>query len=305
MQSSSVLDVIIVGGGPAGLSAALILGRCRRRVLVCDGGSPRNIRSRAMHGYLTRDGVAPDQFLRMARENLMLYDSVTLAEVEVTAAARVDGAFEVTLAGGMRRRARRLLLATGVVDEIPALEGIDAFYGASVHHCPFCDGWEVRDQPLAIYGRGDGVAGLAMTLRTWSSSLLLCTGGPSELAAEDRAMVNRHGIPIREDPILRLEGRHGMLERVVFSRGEPFPCRALFFCTGQRQRSTIARDFGCEFNDKGAVLTGRCETTNVPGLFVAGDASKATQFVIVAAAEGAEAGCEINRSLEEEDRMPP
>jgi thioredoxin reductase len=297
-------DVIVVGAGPAGLSAALVLGRCRRSVLLLDAGEPRNARARAIHGYLTREGIGPDEFRRLARRELAEYSTVALEENEVLAARGADGGFEVTLRSGGARQARKLLLATGVVDQIPDIKGIDAFYGTSVHHCPYCDAWEVRDQALAVYGNGPGVASLAMTLRTWSTQLLVCTDGAAEFDEADRTMLARHAIPVREDRVRELVGHGHALERVIFQSGKPFDCRALFFSTGQRQRSSIAADLGCEFSDKGTVLTGRCETTNVPGVFVAGDASKATQFVIVAAAEGAEAACEINRSLEEADRVP-
>ena len=297
-------DVIIVGAGPAGLSAALVLGRCRRTVLVCDDGQPRNARAGAIHGYLTRDGTAPSEFLQLARRDLEPYSSVSIETAHVESAARRKGSFTIKLDSGETREARRLLLATGVVDEIPPIEGIEAFYGASIHHCPYCDGWESRDQIIVAYGKGAHVFGLAMTLRNWTDKLLVCSDGPSLLEESDRATLARHGISLREDRIARLEGRGDQLERIIFEEGDPLPCDALFFSTGQRQHSSIAADFGCEFSEKGAVLTGHCETTNVPGLFVAGDASKATQFVIVAAAEGAEAAGEINRSLEEEDRIP-
>jgi thioredoxin reductase len=298
-------DVIVVGGGPAGLSAALVLGRCRRQVLLCDTNNPRNLRAHALHGFLTQDGIAPADFLDLGHADLEQYETVSFEESAVVSATREAAGFRVTLENGEVQEARRLLLATGVVDEIPPVEGIQEFYGSSVFHCPYCDGWEVRDQPLAIYGKGAQVAGFAMTVRTWSRRLLVCTDGPSLFSDEDRGLLERHQIPVREDRILRLEGDGGQIEQVIFEAGPPYDCRALFFSTRQRQGSSIAADFGCEFTDKGTVLTGRCETTNVPGLFVAGDASKATQFVIVAAAEGAEAAVEINRSLEEEDRMRP
>jgi thioredoxin reductase len=297
-------DVIIIGGGPAGLSAALVLGRCRRTVLVCDAGKPRNHRSHMIHCFLTQDGIGPGDFLALAHADLEQYDTVELEETEVVAAMRDGPAFRVRMSNGEEARSRRLLLATGVIDEIPPVEGLDELYGSSVFHCPYCDGWEVRDHPLAVYGKSAHASSLAMTLRTWSSKLTVVSDGPALLSAQDRALLERHQIPVREERILRLEGKDGQIERVVFEAGEPYACRALFFSTGQRQRSSIAADLGCEFTDKGAVLTGRCETTNVPGLFVAGDASKNTQFVVVAAAEGAEAAVEINRSLEEEDRVP-
>jgi thioredoxin reductase len=295
-------DVIIVGAGPAGLSAALLLGRSRRRVLVCDSGKPRNGASQAMHGYLTRDGIAPREFLGIARDQLKEYDCVELRDVEVTAAeCQRDSRFHVTLASGEELRSRKLLIATGVVDNVPAIPGFLDLFGSSVFHCPYCDGWEVRDQPLAIYGRGARGYGLSLELTGWSRDLVLCTDGPSEIGAEDLARLARQRIAVREDRLTRLEGRNGILERVVFETGEPLPRRALFFTTGQTQRSKLAVALGCEFNDKGTVRTGKYESTHLPGLYVAGDASRAVQWVVVAAAEGAEAAFAINSDLLKED----
>ena len=294
-------DVIIVGAGPAGLSAALMLGRCRRTVLVCDTGRPRNAASHALHGYLTRDGVAPREFLAIARSELAKYETVELRDVEVVGAECLDGRFRVTLAGGAQARARKLLLATGVVDNLPTIDGFRELYGRGVFHCPYCDGWEVRDQPLAIYGRGDRGLGLSLELTTWSRDLVLCTDGPSEIDDDGRGRLERNGISIREDRVARLEGRDGVLERILFENGSDLRRRALFFTTGQWQRSTLSNQLGCEFNDKGTVRTGKYETTHLPGLYVAGDASRAVQWVVVAASEGAEAAFAINTDLTKED----
>jgi len=294
-------DVIIVGAGPAGLSAALLLGRSRRRVLVCDTGRPRNAASHAMHGFLSRDGMPPREFLATAREQLRQYDTVELRDIEVVAAeCRPDSRFHVTLADGTEQGTRKLLIATGVVDNLPEIPGFADLYGRSVFHCPYCDGWEVRDEPLAIYGRGARGLGLSLELTGWSRDLVLCSDGPCEIDGEGLARLARNGIRVREDRVLRLDG-HDALERVVFADGDPLPRRALFFTTGQTQQSQLALALGCEFNEKGTVRTGRYESTHLPGLFVAGDASRAVQWVVVAAAEGAEAAFAINTDLLKED----
>lgn len=293
-----VYDVVVVGAGPAGLSAALILGRCRRSVLVCDTGRPRNARSQALHGYLTRDGIPPLEFLRIAREQLLQYDTIELRRVQVTdASCREDKRFDVTLADGVLVRARKLLLATGVVDNLPSIEGFDDMYGRSVFHCPYCDGWEVRDQPIAIYGRGVRGLGLSLELTVWSRDLVLCTDGPSEIDREGLDRLQRNHIQLREERIVRIEGRDGILEHIVFETGARLARRAVFFTTGQTQRSDLSVRLGCDVNEKGTVRTGKYETTHLEGLYVAGDASRAVQWVVVAAAEGAEAAFAINTDL--------
>lgn len=300
-RDSVMFDVIIVGAGPAGLSAALVLGRCRRRVLVCDAGRPRNAASHSLNGFLTRDGISPAEFLRAGREQLRPYDTVELWDAEVTDARRAGDHFEVTLKGHLRLSARKLLLAAGVVDHVPEIEGVEALYGRSVFHCPYCDGWEVRDRPLAVYGRGERGRELALELTAWSRDLVLCTDGPAELSAEDLGRLARNGVAVREERVARLEGTNGVLERVHFTNGEALARRALFFSTGQRQGCDLPAALGCRFTDGGDVETGEYETTNVPGLYVAGDASRRVQLAIVAAAEGAKAAFAINTALLKED----
>jgi thioredoxin reductase len=296
-------DCIIVGGGPAGLSAALMLGRCRRRVLLCDFGEQRNLRAREIHGYLTRDGTPPAEYLQLARAELGRYGTIECRQVEIAEASREERGSVLCAADGGRLTSRKLLLATGVVDELPALEGLDELYGFSVHHCPYCDAWEWRDRPLAVYGGGDQGPELALSLTAWSPDVLLCTGG-SPVPPNGAARLSAAGIGLRNEPVLRLEGRQGMLERIVFADGDAVIRSALFLSGGHRQRSPLAERLGCRFTEKGTVDTGKCEATNVPGLYVAGDASKEAQFVVVAAAEGAEAGMAIHKALLEEDLGP-
>jgi thioredoxin reductase len=297
--ASNIWDTIIIGGGPAGLSAALTLGRCWRRVLVCDAGQPRNRASGHLHAFLTRDGIAPHEFLRLGREQLATYETVHLRQCEVVQARRAGEDLEIVLADGACERGRTLLLATGVVDHVPPIDGIEALYGKSVHHCPYCDAWEWRDRPLAVYGRGDGKgAGLALMMLQWSSDVVLLTDGPAALSPHERERMDAHGVRIREDAVARLEGRDGRLERIVFGDGRSLERAALFFNTGQHQRSPLAAALRCEFDERGGVVTKAYEVgTSVPGVYVAGDASRDVQLVVVAAAEGAKAGFAINRNL--------
>ena len=293
-------DCIIVGGGPAGLSAALMLGRCRRRVLLCDAGEQRNLVARAMHGYLTRDGVPPAEFLRLARAELGRYRTIECRELDIADACREGDGFVVLGAGGVRLESRKLLLATGVADDLPDIAGLQPLYGTSVHHCPFCDAWEWRDRPLAVYGCDEKGTGLALSLLSWSSDVLYCSGG-SPISREAAGRLSAAGIAVRDEPVVRLDGMDGMLERIVFAGGDPVSRSALFLSCGHHQRSPLADRLGCRFNGQGSVETGKCEATNVPGLYVAGDASKEAQFVVVAAAEGAEAGMAIHKALVEEE----
>ncbi len=294
-------DAIIVGGGPAGLSAALVLGRCRRRVLVCDSGDYRNAASDAVHGFLTRDCMNPADLLRTAREQLVPY-GVEYRCIAVKGACPCEGGFKVSLADGVECHSRKLLLATGMKDKVPKIQGIEPLYGKSVHHCPYCDGWEWRDQPLAVYGKKQHGHALALALINWSRDVALVTNGLSGLDSKQHAELKRFGIPVYTAKVVRLEGTDGMLERIEFANGKSLERKAMFFSTGQDQHCDLPKAFGCLFTNKGVVRTSRMQETNVPGLYVVGDASRDVQFVIVAAAEGAKAAEAVNEALMKEDR---
>lgn len=297
-----MFDVIVVGGGPAGLSAALMLGRCRRRVLLCDAGAPRNRHSGALHGYLTRDGIEPKRFNELGRDELTQY-GIECRALAATAAAPRERGFEVALSDGRVEYSRFLLLATGVVDDLPAISGMTDCYGRSVFHCPYCDGWEWRDRRLAVFGSGTSGAGLALSMKTWSSDVVLCTGG-RRLPASVRKRLDANAIGVRTGTIARLEHASGLLRQIVFDRDEPLTRDALFFSTGQHPQCDLAVNLGCAFNTRGTVRTGTLSNTNVTGVFVAGDASRDAQFVVVAAAEGVKAAMAINQALQKEALLP-
>jgi thioredoxin reductase len=279
-----------------------MLGRCRRRVLVLDLGQPRNRRSHALHGYLTRDGIEPSAFTALGRAELEQY-GVEVRPIGVTGATLVDDHYRVALSDGAAEDARYLLIATGVIDDLPAIPGFDECYGRSIFHCPYCDGWERRDRPLAAFGRGREVAGLALGLRTWSTDIVVCSNG-ARVERLLRERLDRNGIRVRTERIVRIVHEDGALASLVFESGEALPREALFFATAQHPQSSLAIALGCTLNRRGTVKTGTLCDTNVPRLYVAGDASRDAQFVVVAAAEGARAAVAINKALQLEELKP-
>ncbi|CAA9892268.1 Thioredoxin reductase [Candidatus Methylobacter favarea] len=298
-------DVVIVGGGPAGLSAALVLGRCLRKVLICDEGQPRNSRAEALKGFLTRDYTPPHELLRSAREELKRYDSVEFLVAKVMNVQSSQSGFETAVSGRDPVISRRLLLATGLIDEIPAIQGFDELYGKSVFLCPYCDAWDVAGKPLAIYGKGERAMEMSRALTAWSKNLILFTDGDSGLTEENKQQLKRNSIELYEENIEQLAGEKGMLKAVVLSNGRHIEREALFFDTPSYQRSDLAIKLGCEFRNERAVNTHQYdyEATNIPGLYAAGNNTGDVIFAIIAAAEGARAAFGINKSLTREDLL--
>ena len=291
-------DVVIVGGGPAGLSAALILGRCRRRVLLCDAGTPRNASAEALHGFFTRDGTPPLELVRLGREELRPYGIETRSGT-VTAVDRGASRFEIVIDERERVPAQAVLLATGICDQLPSIPGIQECYGISVHHCPYCDGWEHRDKPLAVIGRGSGACGLSLSLKTWTTCVTLCTNGWAP-TRKQREQLAAHNVSIRTATVLGLEHQDGRAARLQLTGGDPVECHGVFISCPQTQQSDFAKRLGCEFGPKGTVKTDHLGETCVPGVYVVGDASRDVQFAVVAAAEGAKAGVAINKALQKQ-----
>jgi len=304
MEDAGRYDVVVVGAGSAGLSAALMLGRARRRVLVLDGGEPRNAPSSGVHYFFTRDGTPPDELLRIGREQLKPYSGVEVRRARATGAAGSDGDFRVSLEDGSTVGTRKILLATGVHDELPERSGFRELWGRGIFHCPYCHGWEVRDRPLAVLNSGEDAAEQAAMIHNWSRDLILLTDGPAALEDGAREKLGVLGIPIIETPISRVEGdgASGILHRIVFEDGTQIPREALFYRPPQRQRSDLAEALGCESDTTGPLPTvvkndPVTRETTVPGVHVAGDAGTMLQGAIMAAASGASAAAFINHSL--------
>ncbi|MGZ3845557.1 MAG: NAD(P)/FAD-dependent oxidoreductase [Flavisolibacter sp.] len=295
-----VYDCIIVGGGPAGLNAAIVLGRCRRKVLIFDSEHYRNRHSHGIHNYLTRDDVLPHEFLELCHKELEKYSVQRVRKKVVNAKKNEDEVFVVKDENGAVYHSKKLLVATGLVDTLPNVEGFNDFYGKSIFHCPYCDGWEIRDKRIGVYARNKEGWELALALQGWTENVTLYTDGRNKVKPSQKEYLDANGIPVITTPIRKLVGEKGQLQKILFKSGEERECDALFFVNGYTQHCDIAEAFGCEVSRKGVIVTNLQQQTNIKGLYVAGDAAKDMQFVVVAGAEGAKAGVTINKELQKE-----
>jgi thioredoxin reductase len=255
-----------------------------------------------MYAYLSRDGISPSAFRAVSRAQLQRYPGVRFRAAEVVnAVRRRAGGFTVHLATGSKVRSRKLLIATGLFDLVPKIPGIDQFFGRSVFPCPYCDGWEMRDKRIAVYGRGRRGYEMARAMTAWTRDIVLCTDGRARYDRAALKNLERNGIRLIERRVKLLEGVRGRLRAVVFANGETLARDALFFDTPSRSQSQLARNIGCQFSRDGGILCGKYEATSVPGVFAAGNIIRDVQLSIVAAAEGARAAFGINRALTRED----
>ena len=255
-----------------------------------------------MNGFISRDGTNPVEFVKMGHQELAKYH-VEIKNNLVKHIRRVNNYFEVIDKDDHCFVTRKVLLATGLKDRVPEIPGMDEKYGKSVHHCPYCDGWESRNKALGAYGKGRDAVGLSLSLKTWSSDVTLYTDGTRKLRREDNALLEANEINICTAPIERLVGEGSELTAIALQGGSSLKCEALFFTTGSDQQCDLARDLGCDFTSKGVVRTYTNQQTNIPGLYVAGDAARDMQLVIVAASEGTKAGVMINKELQAEFRL--
>jgi thioredoxin reductase len=282
-------DCVVVGGGAAGLSAALVLGRARQPTLVIDAGDQSNLPAHGIGGLLGHDGRSPAAFYAAGREELAAYPTVQLHHGEVLRGERADAGFVFELADGGRARARRVLLATGMEYRYRALPGIAERWGRSVFHCPFCHGWEVRGQTLAVLDRGATGVHRALLLHTWTERVTLLTDGPSELEPGEARRLHIAGVSIDERPVVGLVGSDGTLERIGFEDGTERPLTGMLVPVTLHQRSELPWQLGAVAKDPGPLVADAIEVdarfqTSVPGLYAAGDAAAAAQAPSVATA---------------------
>lgn len=291
-------DVVIVGGGPAGLASALTLGRARKRVLLCDSGPRRNAAAKNIQNFVTRDGTSPDEFRQVGRQQLAVYPNVDVRDVRVESITGGRGAFSITLSTETVE-ARRILLCTGMIDEMLSIDGFRQLWGQSIYQCPYCHGWEARDRPwgyLVLPHTLNHFVPFALQARGWTRELTVFTNGiaiPDDALAQVRAA----GIRVETAAISRLVAREQHLESIVVADGTAVPCESLFVHPPQRQVDLV-RTLGLALDDDGFVKTDPMKReTSVPGIFAAGDLTSRMQAAIVAAAAGMQAAAMINVEL--------
>ncbi len=290
-------DAIIIGGGAAGLSAALTLGRFRRKVLIFDAGQPRNGAASHAHNFFTRDGTPPADLLRLGREQLAPYDTVQFCNERVARISAIDAGFEIHSEQGTVVQTKKLLLATGVADRLPDLPGVAEFWGKHVHHCPYCHGWEVADRPVAIIGSGDAVAHMAPLLTTLASHITVCPTADAPISAEQEAQLTQAGIAVAGAAPVAVEGGEEGLAGVRLADGRLIACTDVFVETKVAQRSPLAADLGCEISEQGYVVVDVLGRASVPNVYAAGDMMSPLHQLVEAAASGLRAGAALNSDL--------
>jgi len=300
-MDEDLFDCIVIGAGPAGLSASLFLARYRHKVLTLHHNKPRNINSQGIHGFLGHHGIPPAELLARGTEELLIHGGRIIEAGATKIKKARAGLFKVTTEKPESRSflTRRVLLATGMRDVTPDCAGFREFYGSSVYHCPDCDGYEVSDKTVAVLGYGKRAVGFTLELLTWTDKLTLLTDDhAADISRASGAKLAKFNIAIRHEKVIALEGdlNTRQLQRVRFETGSPLECDALFFNLGTEPGSRLHETLGCKKKDD-FVWVDKKQQTSVEGIYAAGDITPNSQLAVVAAAEGAMAAIHIHESL--------
>lgn len=298
-----MLECIIIGGGPAGLNAALVLGRARRQTVLFDNNDARNKVTHESHGFITRDGVTPKEFREAAHNDIRKYPSVKIKkETIIEVYKEENGLISVKTADGQIISSKKLIFATGLKERLPNIEGVRAFYGKSLFSCPYCDGWEQRDQPLVLISENAHAVHMAKMIYQWSKDLIICTNGNKTISDEDKLVFERKGILVREEKIARLHGTDGKLEKIIFEDGHEISRTGGFVTTELYQGNQFGASLGCALNENDGIIVDTLGKTNINGVFAAGDTSfSGPSQLIIAASEGVRAAAGVNSELTMEE----
>ncbi len=297
-----MLDCVVIGGGPAGANASLVLGRAKKEIILFDEDRPRNAVTHESHGFITRDGIKPSEFKRIAMEDLKKYPNISIRNERVSDVKRENNSFFIHTEDGNSYQSKKIILSTGLIDIMPRIEGIHNFYGTSLFSCPFCDGWELKDLPLVVISENQRAFHMTKMLSNWSKDLVVCTNGNQVFSAEQKELLAKKNIKVMEQEIIQLLGNEGQLKKILFKNGEEILREGGLVTTGLKQASSIAESLGCHMNENGGIQTDTLGRTNIEGVYAAGDTSKPTPSqLIIAASEGTKAAMGVISDLIDED----
>lgn len=296
-----ILDCAVIGGGPAGLNAALVLGRSRRKTILFDDNKPRNTVTSESHGFITRDGINPQDLKRIAQEELSNYPDVRTEKQRAHRINKENSLFKVETENGKVYSAKKIILATGFQEVLPDIPQVKDFYGKSLFNCPFCDGWELRDRPLAVVADDHKAFHLAKLVSNWTNDLIVFTNGKEVISPEEQELLKSKDIRINEKKIATFIGEEGMLEKIQFEDGTSVLREGGFITTEWIQAASFKSSLEYTLNKQGGIATDSWQRTETEGVFACGDTRIAgPSQLIIAAAEGCMAAMSVNAALTEE-----
>ncbi|HVI44120.1 MAG TPA: NAD(P)/FAD-dependent oxidoreductase [Chitinophaga sp.] len=297
MKKDKIFDVIIIGGSYAGLAAGMALGRSLRQVLIIDNGEPCNRQTPHSHNFLTQDGTPPGEIAMIAKQQVERYNTVEFFNGLATSGVKAEDLFTIQVASGETFHSHRLVMATGIRDIMPDIAGFAACWGITVLHCPYCHGYEVRNEKTGILANGDAAFELCMLVSNWTKELMLYTNGPSALTSDQTATLEKHGIGIIEKSIAGLEHTNGHLRHITFSDDAIAPLTAIYARCPFQLQDTISQTLGCELTEEGLIKTDAFQQTTVKGVYACGDNTTRLRTVANAVSAGTTAGMMINREM--------
>ncbi|MGB7365394.1 NAD(P)/FAD-dependent oxidoreductase [Carnobacterium jeotgali] len=295
-----MIDVVVIGGGPAGMSAALVAGRGRKQVLLIDEEKPRNAVTHESHAFLTRDGIKPEVFREKGRRDLLKYPTISIKKSKILSIEKaLEDSFELTAESGEVINAKSVVLATGLTETLPNVKGIENYYGSSIFSCPFCDGWEMKDRPLVLIAESVQALHVIKLLKNWTDDLIVATNGNGIFDADQKRLLEANNIRLIEERIVELKGIDGELQSIVFENGEDIKRSGGFCTTVLDNKLPFIEQLGIEVNEAGFIITDAMGHTNIKGIYAAGEITGPSQL-IVSASQGHMVGIGIIADSSEE-----
>ncbi|WP_312076368.1 NAD(P)/FAD-dependent oxidoreductase [Chryseobacterium sp.] len=290
-------EVIIIGGSYSGLSAAMALGRSLRKTLIIDSGKPCNEQTPHSHNFLTQDGKTPKEISELSKKQVLEYETVEFHQGKAIDAKTTEKGFEIITENGEKFNSKKLIIATGIVDEVPEIKGFKESWGISLIHCPYCHGYEYKGKKTAIIANGDRAVHIASLVKNLTENVTILTRGKAEFTNEQKEKLERNTIQIIETEISELKHQNGMVENIVFSDGEEIEFEAVYGAFPFKQHADIPQILGCDFTEMGHIKTDFMQKTNIPGVFVCGDNSSMMRSVSNAVMTGNVSGAMVNMEL--------